>query len=237
MFQQFFSSENFLFRGCAKLFDLVVLSALWLALCIPILTAGPATAALYYTTVKCIRRGEADPYRNFFHSFRDNFKVGAVTSLITAAAGLLLWLGWLILCSALPTDSGAALMRSAYSVALLIPLGVLCYLFPLLSRFSFRVGGLFGTALKLSMKHLPSTVVLVLLQVELIQLCLAYWYPLFFVPSLAALLNSFFLERIFKCYTPQPATAPETVATSTRPSINDAPPDVTDEPDLPWYLK
>ena len=51
MFQRIFNPNNLFFQGCSKIFDLVVLSALWLALCLPVVTIGPATAALYYTVV------------------------------------------------------------------------------------------------------------------------------------------------------------------------------------------
>ena len=46
---------------------------------------------------------------------------------------------------------------------LMLPAGVLCWLCPLLGRFEYGVRDLFGTALRLTVLHLPSTVVMVLL--------------------------------------------------------------------------
>ena len=111
MFQQFFQPDNFIFRVCGKIFDLVVLSALWAFCSLLVFTAGAASAALYYAVVKCVRYGEPDPYRNFLRSFRLNFKTGAAISLLAAAAGALLWLGWLVLSSTDPGDTGGVVMR------------------------------------------------------------------------------------------------------------------------------
>lgn len=218
MFQQIFNPNNLFFRTCDKIFDVVVLSVLWAVLCLPVVTAGPATAALYYTVVKCIRRGEAGTYRNFFHAFKENFKVGAVSGVVAAGAGALLWLGWSVVNAATAGVAGGAAMRAAYTVVLVIPLGVGVFLFPALSRFDFGVGGLFVTSLKLAVKHLPSTVALALLHVEVVQVTLQTLFPLTFAPALTALISSFLLERIFKKYTPAPRE------------------DERDE-ESPWYLK
>lgn len=237
MFQRIFNPNNLFFQGCSKIFDLVVLSALWLALCLPVVTIGPATAALYYTVVKCIRRGEAEPYKNFFRSFRDNFKVGAVSGVIAAAVGVVLWLGWMMFNLANPEDAGAAFMRTVYTVVLVIPLGVAVYLFPALSRFTFGVGGLYAASFKLAFRHLPSTVIMVLLNVEMVNLSLKYMAPLFVTPALTALLTSLFLERIFKKYTPcQEAYQPEEPL-SAHPSMDDLPAEPDDGEGPPWYLK
>lgn len=238
MFQRIFNPDNLFFRSCGKVFDLVVLSALWLFLCLPVVTIGPATAALYYSVVKCIRRGERDPYKNFFRSFRENFKVGAVSGVITVVAIAFLWVGWLILTVSGPGGDVGGFLRTAYTVALVIPLGVAVYLFPLLSRFTFGVGGLFLNALKLAVRHLPSTAVVVLLNVEMVSLSLKYLVPLFVSPALTALVASLFFERIFKKITPAaaPAADHEPAPAPAHPSMDD----VTEEPpeeETPWYLK
>ena len=134
--------EQSVFPGCSKIFDLVVLSALWLALCLPVVTIGPATAALYYTVVKCIRRGEAEPLQNFFRSFRGHFKVGAVSGVIAAAVGVVLWVGWMMFNLANPEDAGVAFMRTVYTVVLVIPLGVAVYPLPGALPVHLRGGGL-----------------------------------------------------------------------------------------------
>ena len=82
-----FNPDNDIWRFTAKLVDLFLLSVFWLVCSIPLFTIGPATSALYNTVVRCIRGNRRDSWTLFFRTFRDNFKVGALTSLVVLAAG------------------------------------------------------------------------------------------------------------------------------------------------------
>ena len=91
MFGRIFNPENAFFRTADKLADLVMLSLMWALCSIPLVTLGPATAALYDAAVKILRRGEAgNIYQRFFHSFRLDLKVGALTSIAVLEAADLL---------------------------------------------------------------------------------------------------------------------------------------------------
>ena len=92
MSNRIFDPENVLFRGIGKALDVMVLSVLWVIFCLPVVTLGPASTALYYSVVKCLRRGERAPYINFFRCFRSNFKTGALAGIILTAGAVLLWL-------------------------------------------------------------------------------------------------------------------------------------------------
>ena len=52
MFRSLFDSESPLSRLLGRLLDIVVLSVLWLVCSLPIVTIGPASAALYYSCAK-----------------------------------------------------------------------------------------------------------------------------------------------------------------------------------------
>ena len=160
-----FDPDHDLWRLTGKLVDLIVLSVFWLVCSLPVFTLGPSTAALYRTVVRCIRGDERNSWSMFFLTFRDNFKVGALTSLITVAVGAVLFF--------------------------------LCYLFPVLSRFDFGVGGLLSTCAKLAIAHLPSTVAMALLLYGALFVCINFFVSVAVLPALLALVHSFFLERIF----------------------------------------
>ena len=57
-----------------KVADGICLSVLWLISCLPLVTAGAATTALYYSVNKCIRHGEGHIWHEYWHSFLSNFK-------------------------------------------------------------------------------------------------------------------------------------------------------------------
>lgn len=201
---EFFNPEKGIWVWLSTLVDIFGLSILWITLCLPLVTAGPATAALYYTVVKCVWGRESGAFGYYFRSFRTNFKVGLLAGLIVLPLALAL-LGGHFVVRWYGTRLGgmAYVLYVAYYFALLLPAGVLCWLFPLLGRFDYRVKDLFRTAFQLTMVHLPSTVVVVLLTAQAVVLCAARWWPVVFVPVIAMLLVSLFTERVFQKYAPE----------------------------------
>ncbi len=201
---EFFNPEKGIWAWLSTLVDICGLSILWVFLCLPVVTAGPASAALYYTVVKCVRRRESGAFGHFLRSFQSNFRVGLTAWLIVIPLALLLLGGHSIVRWYGTQLGGAAyVLYVAYYFALILPAGVLCWLFPLLGRFDYNVPGLFRTALQLSITHLPSTIVVVLLTAQTAVFCLERWWPVLFMPTLASLLTSLFFERIFQKYSPE----------------------------------
>ena len=190
-----FNPENSIWRVTGKLVDLMILSVFWLACSLPVVTLGPASAALYHTVVQCIRGNRRDSWTLFFRTFRDNLKVGVLTTLVVLAVGAaLLFLHGLAYQMA-AAGTAESVFYLCYTFLLLLPLGVACYLFPVLSRFTFGAGGL------LSNVHLPSTLAMALELYLALELLLRIpLIALVLFPGLTALFQSFFLERIFAPY-------------------------------------
>ena len=202
-FRRVFDPDNLWWSFLARGVDLVGLSLAWGFLCIPILTFGPATSALYYTVVKCFRQREKNTFTIFWRAFRGNLKQGIKATLITVPVMLLLIFGYGVMKENWGSEFGAV-MFVAYDIALVVPLGILCWLFPLLGRFDAPLGHSLKTAAMLTFRHLPSTVILVLLTVETFVSLIEKWWPVFFAPTLWVLLESLFMERIFPKYLTEP---------------------------------
>lgn len=200
-----FHPDNLFFRALARLVDLVGLSLLWSVCCIPLVTIIPATAALYHVLYRVFRKKDEErAFLLFFRSLRQNLRQGIPSSLICLAVGWALYIvyQWLYYFALL--DSDGVVLFVCFSVLLVVPGGMACWLGPLLGRFHFTVGALFSTAAKLVFRHLPSSVVMTLLTLELARLVPELlWVPLLIVPSLWALLTSLFTERVFEKYLPK----------------------------------
>mgnify|MGYP002861049299 CR=1 FL=1 len=113
-----FDPDNFLWAALAKGVDVVGLSIAWLLLCLPVVTIGPASAALYYTVVKCLRQKEKRTFGVFFRAFRDSLKQGVLATLICLPVAAALAFGYVVM----EANRGAplgAVMFVAYDVALL----------------------------------------------------------------------------------------------------------------------
>lgn len=206
----FFNPEKGIWAWLSTLVDVCGLSIVWIFLCMPVVTAGPATAALYYTVVKCVRRRESGAFGYYFRSFRQNFKTGVLTVLIALPAAALFLGGYSVMRWYGTRLGGTAyLLYVVYYFALFLPAGVLCWLFPLLGRFEYGTGGLFRTAFQLTIAHLPSTVVVVLLTAQTAVFCIQAWWPVLFMPAVTALLVSLFFERIFQKHMPPQAEEDE----------------------------
>ena len=77
-----FNLDNPIWRFMGKLVDVFILTLLWAVCCIPIITIGPASTAVYYVTLKLVRDEESYTVRSFFKSFKENFKQGSVIGII-----------------------------------------------------------------------------------------------------------------------------------------------------------
>lgn len=199
MLETIFNPDNLFFRILAKGVDFVGLSLLWVLCSMPIVTIGPATAALYYTVVKTFRHKKDGAFGMYLRNFWRNLKKGIPVTVICIPVVLFLAWGYDIMSNNIDTSLGVV-MYMAYYVALLVPAGMICYMFPLMGRFEFKIKDLLGAAFFMELRHLPSTVIVVLLTVELAVFTIEKWWPILFTPVLAVLLSSLFLERIFPKY-------------------------------------
>lgn len=197
-----FHPENLFFRTMSRMVDVVGLSLMWVFLCLPVVTAGPATAALYHTVVRAFREGDDLVFLRYVRSVRQNLKVGIPAGLICIGLGVCLFFSFEIM-YAHRGGGLEALTYAIYYVAMLVPLGTACYIFPLLGRFTFRLSELFRTALQMALAHLPTTVIVVLLTMECVTVMLRYLWLFLFMPVLLTVLQSLFLERVFQQHMPK----------------------------------
>ena len=90
-----FDMNGPLMRGLTDLANVILLSCAWLVFCIPVITIGPSTAALYYVTQKIIQGENPSIFRCFWKSYRDNLKQGIVLTLIFGVAAALIYYDYL----------------------------------------------------------------------------------------------------------------------------------------------
>lgn len=128
--------------------QLIILSVLWMLLTIPLVTAVPATASLYYSVMKAVRKEMGDPAKEFFRCFKRTWKKGVLHSLLA-----LLVMGALIL--------GARTVSPAYWVGAAAAGVMLLYLGPVLSRFDLKFWELWGLSFLIGVRSIHWTVLIV----------------------------------------------------------------------------
>jgi len=75
-------SETRFFDLGEKLWDIIVLSALWIIFSLPIITCGAASSALYYAVYKRITKQSGKPASDFMHALKTNIKQGLPIHII-----------------------------------------------------------------------------------------------------------------------------------------------------------
>ena len=158
----FFNMDNPFFRFMGRVADLMILNIIFLVCCIPVVTIGPAITAMYYTTLKMVRNEESYIVKGFFHSFKQNLRQGIIINLILLAIGILLFLDMRVVVGNFQGTAGKAMYVVIWLGVVLYAL-IFVYIYPLLSRFYNTIRNTFTNALLISIRHLPVTILLVLL--------------------------------------------------------------------------
>ena len=198
-----FAENNPILQLLSLLADLMILTIQWLVACIPVVTVGAATTALYTCVMKRYK-GEIRLFRDFWGAFRKNFAQAtalwgvALVLLLTAAADVYL----VFFTPFAPGAIGKLLMLMLVFVIVMIT----SYIFPLQSFFVNPVGRTLKNAVLLSIMYLPVSVVIVF--INMIPLLVWLVIPEFFTRTLflwaalssgvIAYVNGKMLRRIFE---------------------------------------
>ena len=205
MFSKLFNPDNGLMIAMTQVTDCIFLSLFWLVGCVPLVTAGASFAALYDASFRAFRRGEKHSWQRFWSVFRTNLRGGILpTAVFLAAFCCLVWL-MVKLWNAAATGAMPWMAFSAGALVGVLALGILSVLFPVLSRFENSFAGLLKNTVLLDLANLPRTLALGIVNAAAVLLCARFIFPLFFLPSLAALVGSLFLEPMFRPYMQQEA--------------------------------
>lgn len=166
---RFFTPDNPVMEFIAKIFDLVILNLIFIFSCVPIITIGASTSALSYVTLKMVR-GE-DPYiwRNFWKSFRQNFKQGTLVWIFSILIFIFLGMDFYIINS--QNTSLFAVVRILLWIVCAVALSVFLYVFPVISHFVCTTKQALKNALLMTFGHLPYTLMMLALAGLLLFLC------------------------------------------------------------------
>ena len=161
--------DNPVMEFIAKIFDLVILNLIFIFSCVPIITIGASTSALSYVTLKMVR-GE-DPYiwRNFWKSFRQNFKQGTLVWIFSILIFIFLGMDFYIINS--QNTSLFAVVRILLWIVCAVALSVFLYVFPVISHFVCTTKQALKNALLMTFGHLPYTLMMLALAGLLLFLC------------------------------------------------------------------
>ena len=175
----------------------VYLNILWFLCCIPVITAGASTTALFYVTLKIAKNEEGNITKAFFRSFRENLRQSTLIWLILLALGIILSVDGYVLYHMRFENVFWTLCTAVFCVAAAAYAIVLMYIFPLLARFDNTVGAMFKNALFIGVRFLFCTVLMAVIYFAMLLVVVRIFTPaVIFGEGLCALLCSYLLSNV-----------------------------------------
>lgn len=175
------------------------LNVLWFVCCLPIVTAGASTTALFYVTLKIAKDEEGNITKSFFRSFRQNFKKATIIWLILLVLGIFLVLDGYVFYHMHSENAVWTLGTAIFFVALAAYAIILMYIFPLLARFENTVKAMFLNSIMLGMRFLLCTALMAVIYFAMAFIVINIFTPaIIFGEGLCALLCSHLLANILQ---------------------------------------
>ena len=196
-------TDNVIVRALNKICDMVCLNVLWLICCIPIVTIGAATTALYTVMLKMVKNEEGYIFRGFFKAFKSNFKQSTIIWIILLLLGIVCWIDFRV--AGVISGTAGIVLRSIFLLVGVVLFSVMIYVFPLTARYENTIRATFRNAVILTVGKLPYTILMIAVTVGAVIVSLwntatlMFALPLWFLigGSLIAWINSYILRRVF----------------------------------------
>lgn len=202
----FFREDTHLGIFVTTVADLLVLNLLWLLGCLPIITIGTSTTALYQCLIERQKEKTLNVFSAFWSAFKSNFKKSTILFLLVAAIVCLLAFDAYLVFFTQVGENGFILLFFVFVLFQTLPASG--YIFPLQAYFESGVLQTLKNAWVMSFVHFPTSVCVLVLNLVPVLFCI--FFPSIFVKSIMvwilggsaaiAYLNTILLQRVFRKY-------------------------------------
>ena len=198
-----FNPDSRIMIFLSRVADLVILNILWLVCCIPVVTIGASTTAMYHVIRHWQKDSVSSIMRDFFQSFKEDFKQATPVYLILLIPTVAVVINAMLIFN--PDNSAAVpfyLLVIWFISALIV--------YPVMAFFADSIFKTLRNAMVLALANLPRTIlisVLNLLPVILLFVNLSFFlqssiFWLLIGGALVAYLNMSILKPVFKKLVP-----------------------------------
>ncbi|MDR0886414.1 MAG: YesL family protein [Clostridiales Family XIII bacterium] len=191
-----FEIDGAVYKYMMKIYSLIVLNIMFILCAIPIVTIGSSITALYDVSQKMIDHRDTKIARNFFDSFRKNFKQGTK-----------IWLGfiglWGVLFFIASASGGANVIMLPLILIAVLSIFTLIYAFGIISKFDNTTGNTIRNAFVLSITNIPYSIIMLTFAGVLIVFVPIYLTKLsilsiFLTFSVVGYVQSMIMSKVFK---------------------------------------
>lgn len=200
-----FNIESPLMRFLTKCGDLILLNLLWAICCIPIITIGASTTAMYGCLLNSST--ESSTTVKFFSYFKSNFLKSTVLFFVKVVAVLFVYTNIRFYINYL--DNSPYVLRAIIMSPSILILSTLSYIYPLQSHFENKISQTLKNSIKISIANFPISLIITainLLPIIIVLIDLKTFLNLVLLftmmgGSTISYINSFLLKKVFDKYT------------------------------------
>lgn len=196
---RFFNLENPIWRFIGNLADFFLLSLCWYLCCIPIITLGCGTSAMYYVTMKMAANREGYTIRSFLTAFKTNFRTATPIWLLFLIIAFILYADftWSIHSNTLFAKS----MFITFMVIALLYCLCLSLIFPLTARCEHTIQALLKMCFAMSIRSFLPIFSTMIVTIAFFSFGIFIFWPLLLIaPGLSAYINSFIFNKVLAGY-------------------------------------
>jgi uncharacterized membrane protein YesL len=190
--------NSWLYRLSKSIGDVVIISALFLLFCLPIVTIGASVTALYYTVYRKYHKHIDEVSKDFMRSLKDNLKNATIIHIIyllySALVGFNIYFAL--------NGFGGVKLPDWYIVVSFIPvlpvIFTLPFVYPLLARFSNGLKGTVTNSYTLCMINFPKFLLIWLIFIVALAISVCFPPAALLTPAGAMYLTQMITERAFE---------------------------------------
>ena len=205
-----FNPDSRIMIFLSRVADLVILNILWLVCCVPVVTIGASTTAMYHVIRHWQKDSVSSIMRDFFQSFKEDFKQATPVYLILLIPTVAVVMNAMLIFN--PENSAAvpSYLLVIWFISALILLFISSFVYPVMAFFADSIFKTLRNARVLALANLPRTILISIL--NLLPVILLFVNLSFFLQSsifwlliggaLVAYLNMSILKPVFKKLVP-----------------------------------
>lgn len=187
-----------------KVADFILLGLFTVLFCIPVVTIGAAFTAMFYVSFRLHRGVGGGIVKPFISSFKSNFKQATILWVITLVAlGVIAIDVYFYLSLAASAALFGMFLFAAFLITSIIVIIETLYVYPYVAKFKCTNMQAIRSSSFLGLKHLPITILLVVVDALLVAGCI--FVPILFLllPGAIAFIHGLLIHNIFLKYIPK----------------------------------
>lgn len=159
--KKFFDMDSPIMSALSVAADLLVLNVLTFLCSLPVVTVGASLTALNAVCIRMIRGEGSSVIKEYFRSFRQNFKNGMLFGLFLLVVTAVLWYDYRAAMTYAP------LLRFGIAAIAILVLAVALYAFPLIARYEAPLRKTIQNAVLLTVGYFPRTLLMLMFTIGL----------------------------------------------------------------------